>query len=84
MNAITLPAELEAWAQAEVDAGHAASVDQLVVDALTRRREALDYVRARLDEGRAAIAEGRVIDGDVFMAELSSWIEEDSRAAEAS
>jgi hypothetical protein len=73
---VTLPADLEAWARAEVAAGRAQSVEALVADALRERKEEIDYVRGKLDEARASIAKGDVVDGDVVLAELDEWIAE--------
>lgn len=73
---VTLPADLEAWARAEVAAGRAESVEALVADALRERKEEIDYVRGKLNEARASIAKGDVVDGDVVLAELDKWIAE--------
>lgn len=67
MTAITLPADLEAWARAEVAAGRAVSVEALVADALTERRAEIEYVRAKLDEGRASIARGEGVPLEEFL-----------------
>ena len=83
MTAITLPADLEAWARAEVAAGRADSVEALVADALNERRAEVEYVRAKLDEARASLARGQGIDGDVFLAELDEWIAELEAEADA-
>jgi hypothetical protein len=74
MTAITLPPDLEAWAEAEVAAGRAVSVEALVAKALSARRNEQDYVRGKLDEARASLARGDGIDGDVMLAELDQWI----------
>jgi hypothetical protein len=83
MTAITLPADLEAWARAEVEAGRAESVEALVAQALAERRAEVEYVRGKLDEARASLARGEGIDGDAFMAELDQWIAELEAEAEA-
>jgi hypothetical protein len=83
MTAITLPADLEAWARAEVAAGRAESVEALVAAALNERRSEIEYVRAKLDEARASLARGEGIDGDVFLAELDGWIAELEAEADA-
>lgn len=67
MTAITLPADLEAWARAEVAAGRAESVEALVADALKERRAELEYVRGKLDEARASVAAGRTIPLEEFL-----------------
>ena len=67
MTAITLTADLEAWARAEVAAGRAESVEALVAQALEERRAAVEYVRDKLDEARASVAAGRTIPLDEFL-----------------
>lgn len=52
----TLPADLEAWACAEVKAGRAESVE-----ALAERRAGIEYVRSKLDEAGASLARGEGI-----------------------
>lgn len=83
MTAITLPADLEAWARAEVAAGRSESVEALVAQALRERRAEVEYVRGKLDEARASVARGEWIDGDVMLAELDEWIAELEAEAEA-
>lgn len=67
MTAITLPADLEAWARTEVEAGRAESVEALVAEALRERRADLEYVRGKLDEARASVAAGRAIPLEEFL-----------------
>lgn len=67
MTAITLPADLEAWARAEVAAGRAESVEALVADALAERRAEIEHVRAKLDEARASLARGEGMPLDEFL-----------------
>lgn len=83
MTTITLPKDLEDWARAEVAAGRAASLDDLVARALSERRAEVDYVRGKLDEARASLARGEGIDGDAFLAELDGWIAELESEADA-
>jgi uncharacterized membrane-anchored protein len=83
MTAISLPSDLEAWAQAEVAAGRAESVEALVAAALQERRAEIEYVRGKLDQARASLARGEGIDGDVVLAELDEWIAELEADAEA-
>jgi Arc/MetJ-type ribon-helix-helix transcriptional regulator len=78
---IVLPGNLQAWAEAEVAAGRAESVDRIVTDAVELRRAELEWVRSRIDEAREQVARGEVVDGEHFMAELQSWIDEDADAA---
>lgn len=83
MAAITLPADLEAWARAEVAAGRAESVEALVADALAERRAEIEFVRGKLDEARASLERGEGIDGDVVLGQLDEWIAELEAEAEA-
>lgn len=84
MTKITLTPELEAWAEDEVRAGRADSVEAFVVGTLQRfvasKKADDDWVRSKLDEARASVARGDVIDGDVFFAEVEGWIAEDEQA----
>jgi Arc/MetJ-type ribon-helix-helix transcriptional regulator len=67
MTAITLPADLEAWARAEVEAGRAESVEALVAGALREHRAEVEHVRGKLDEARASVAAGRSIPVEEFL-----------------
>jgi hypothetical protein len=67
MTDITLPADLEAWARAEVAAGRAESIEVLVAHALAERRAELEYVRGKLDEARASLARGEGIPLEEFL-----------------
>ncbi len=58
---VEVPADLKAFAEERVRAGHAASVDEVVRDALeATRRAAFDEA---IDEGLRDVAEGRVFKG---------------------
>lgn len=83
MTAITLPAELEAWARAEVAAGRAESVEALVADALGERRAEIEYVRSKLDEARASLARGEGVPLEEAFRQIDAWIAEDEAAAKA-
>jgi len=67
MTAINLPADLEAWARAEVAAGRAESVEALVADALRERQAEIEHVRGKLDEARASLARGEGIPLEEFL-----------------
>ena len=78
MNAITLPTDLEAWAEAEVAAGRAHSVEQVATTALQGYRRQLEAFRRTLDEAEAEVlAEGGIPAEDVF-AELLERYGEDA------
>jgi hypothetical protein len=70
MNAITLPKDLEAWAEAEVAAGRAESVGALATVVLTTYRRQMDAFRASLDEASADVKAGNGIPLEEIMAEF--------------
>ena len=70
MTTITLPKDLEDWARAEVAAGRAASLDDLVVQALEERRGAVEDIKALLDDARAQVARGEAISLEAFRAHV--------------
>jgi hypothetical protein len=74
MIAITLPADLEAWARAEVAAGRAESVEALVEKGLRGYRLGIDTFRKSLDDAVAEADRDGWIPGDVFMREVDGWI----------
>jgi hypothetical protein len=49
MTAVVLPVDLEAWAEAEVSAGRAESVQQVAAKAIRGYRHAVEELRASLD-----------------------------------
>jgi hypothetical protein len=63
MTAITLPADLEAWARAEVAAGRAESVEALV-EARLRQSQKCDAFRRSLDEAEAEADRDGWLDAD--------------------
>lgn len=83
MTAVTLPADLEAWARAEVAAGRAESVEALVADALRERQAEIEFVRSKLDEARASLARGEGIPLKEAFRRIDQWIAEDEAAASA-
>ena len=72
MTAITLPKSLEAWAEAEVAAGRAESVEGLTADAVAGYRRQLEAFRASLDAAEAEIAAGHGVPAEVVFAELEA------------
>lgn len=81
MTSITLPADLEAWAQAEVAAGRAESVEALVAKGLRGYRLGRETFRKSLDDARDEADRDGWIPGDVFLAEVDRWIAELELAA---
>ena len=72
MTTVTLPKDFTAWAEAEVAAGRAASIDALAAKAVAGYRRQLEAFRASLDEASAEIAAGKGIPLDVVMKELET------------
>jgi len=72
MTTITLPKDLEAWAEAEVAAGRAKSVDVLTAKAVEGYRRQLEAFRASLDEASADVKDGNGIPLEVVFKELEA------------
>jgi predicted transcriptional regulator len=72
MTAVTLPKHLEAWAEAEVAAGRAKSIEVLTAKAVAGYRRELEAFRASLDAASAEAKAGKVIPLEVVMAELEA------------
>ena len=70
MNAVTFPKDLEAWAEAEVAAGRAQSVEQVATRALRGYRQALEAFRRSLDEASAEVRAGGGHPADQVFSEL--------------
>ncbi len=82
MTAITLPADLEAWARAEVAAGRAESVEAAIAKGVRGYRLATDAFRKSLDDAKAEADRDGWIPGDAFLQELDQWIADLSLEAE--
>ena len=72
MTAITLPKSLEAWAEAEVAAGRAESVEGLTADAVAGYRRQLEAFRATLDAASAEAKAGQLIPLGAIVAEFEA------------
>ena len=67
MNAIVLPKELEAWAEAEVVAGRGESIEQVATNAIRDYRLRMDALRKSLDDAVAESDEkGWLTEEEVF------------------
>lgn len=78
MTAVRLTRELEAWAEAEVAAGRAASVDAIASQAVDAYRREVEYLRALVAE---ADADPRPdIPAEEVFAELEAWFADEERA----
>lgn len=78
---VPLPREFQIWAEAEVAAGRAESVEKLVTHALEAHRMQAEKFRASLDAALSEADRDGWIEGDVFLAEMDSLIESLEREA---
>jgi hypothetical protein len=75
MSSVSLPPDLQAWAEAEVRAGHAPSIQSLVEEAVKQHRLSDSYYRALVEGAyRAGEAEGW-LDGEAVLRELEASLE---------
>ena len=85
MASVTISPDLASWAEAEVAAGRAESVDQVAARALRAYRAAIEELRASLDAAvREADEHGWLSVEEVFgpiEAELVAEIENEEQAA---
>ena len=72
MTAITLPADLEAWARAEVAAGRGASVQDVATRAIARYRDQMEAFRRSLDAAEAEADREGWLDADAVFDELKA------------
>jgi len=72
MTTVTLPKHLEAWAESEVAAGRAESVEVLTAKAVAGYRRELEAFRATLDAASAEARAGHSIPLEVVMAEFEA------------
>ena len=77
MTAITLPKNLEAWAEAEVAAGRAESIEVLTAKAVAGYRRQLEAFRASLDAASAEVRDGKGIPAGVVFRELAALYPDD-------
>lgn len=83
MNAIILPADLKSWAEEQVAAGRADSVEALAAAALAEAKRQQEAVAAHLAAARVEADPHGWVDGEDALAELRAWITE-NEAEEAS
>ena len=72
MTAITLPADLEDWARAEVAAGRGGSIEEVATRAITRYRAHMEAFRRSLDEAEAEADREGWLDADAVFSELKA------------
>lgn len=80
---IQLPREFQIWAEAEVAAGRAQSVEQLAQQALEAHRIQIEKFRHSLDAAVAEADRDGWIEGEAFLADMDVLIETLEREAEA-
>jgi antitoxin ParD1/3/4 len=72
---ITLPPEQQKWLEAQVEAGHYASIEEAVriaVDDLMADFRDLAWARPYVDQARASVARGDTVAGDEFLRRLDA------------
>jgi antitoxin ParD1/3/4 len=73
---IRLPPEQQKWLEAQVAAGHFASIDEAVAvavaDLIAIGNDDLAWARAHVDQARASVARGDVVSGEDYLARLKA------------
>ena len=80
---IPLSPQVQKWAEAEVAAGRAESVEKLAEQALDAHRIQVEKFRASLDQAVAEADRDGWIEGDAFLADMDGLIETLEREARA-
>ncbi len=75
MTVVTLPADLQAWAEGEVAAGRARSLDQLAAVAVADYRRRWEGLRKSLDDAEAEANEKGWLDAEEVFAEIEANLE---------
>jgi len=73
---IPLPRQFQKWAEAEVAAGRADSVEKLAAQALEAHRLQIEKFRASLDAAVAEAERDGWIEGDKVLAEMDALIDD--------
>ncbi len=77
MDTPILSPPLRDWAEAQVAAGRAASVEALAAEALATVKAQQEGIAARLAAARADADKEGWIEGEIALIELRAWITED-------
>jgi hypothetical protein len=77
VTAITLPADLEAWARAEVAAGRGSSVAEVAANAIARYRAQMEALRRSLDDAESEAERDRWLEAGAVFAEAKSQLQTD-------
>lgn len=80
---IPLPHGFQIWAEAEVAAGRAESVEKLAAQALEAHKLQVERFRASLDAAVDEASRDGWIEGDAFLADMDSLIDKLEREAKA-
>lgn len=81
--AITLPRGFQIWAEAEVAAGRAESIEKLAAQALEAHKLQVEKFRASLDAAVDEANRDGWIEGEAFLAEMDTLIDSLERDAKA-
>jgi hypothetical protein len=77
MDTAALPTDLKTWAEAQIAAGRAASIDALAAEALATVKSQQEAIAARLSVARTEAERDGWIAGEDAQAMLRAWIAED-------
>ncbi len=76
---IKLPPEQQKWLEAQVAAGHYASVDEAlavaVADLMAIHSDDLAWAKPYVDQARASVARGDVLSGEEYFKRLNAKLE---------
>ena len=77
MTTITLPKDLEDWARAEVAAGRASGVGDLIAGIVRAHRETMDGHRALVAEAYRSLERGGGVEEAEADAIIDGWLAQD-------
>lgn len=77
MDTVTLPADLKDWADAQVAAGRAPSIEALAASALATVKAYQEAIATRLTAARAQADREGWVEGEDALTELRAWIAQD-------
>jgi hypothetical protein len=76
MSSITLPPDLENWANTQVAQGASPSVEALVTSAMDARKREADWLDMMVKDALESVNRDGWVDGEVVLAEMDKWIAE--------
>jgi hypothetical protein len=77
MNTQILPPHVKDWAEAQVAAGRAPSLEALAADALAALKAQQDAIATKLALAKANAEQNGWIDGENALSKVRAWIAED-------